>query len=142
MKTPAWFLPVAVLAVLWNGLGCFMVLSELTWSAEQLAQLSAAQQLAYHSRPDWLMTTSIVAVLTGLFGALLLLRQHAWAIFWLGLSLVAVIVQDIGFASIENLRQAVDSTALAVQGSVLVLAIAQVWLAKQLNYWLSLRTLQ
>ena len=44
MSTPTWFKVVAVLALLWNLLGCLAFFSDLRISPEDLAKLPEAQQ--------------------------------------------------------------------------------------------------
>ena len=39
---PKWYMPVAIVAVLWNGIGCLAYLADVMLSAEDIAAMSAA----------------------------------------------------------------------------------------------------
>ena len=48
---PGWFRPVAVVALLWNLLGCVAYLADVTMKPEDIAKLTEAQQALMASRP-------------------------------------------------------------------------------------------
>ena len=52
-KLPKWFVATAVVALLWNLLGCFAFVSDLRLSPEDVARLPEAQRALYNSRPGW-----------------------------------------------------------------------------------------
>ena len=58
---PKWFTPVAVIALLWNVLGCIAYLSDVTLSPEDVAKMSAAQQALYAARPAWAVGATALA---------------------------------------------------------------------------------
>lgn len=76
-KVPAWFWAVAVLAVLWEGFGC--------WQYVQTAGSGGA--------PGGLVALFAVAVWSGLAGAVALLLRSRWALWLLLLSLIAALIQ-------------------------------------------------
>lgn len=132
---PRWYTPVVVLAVLWNALGCFAVFADLSLTAEQVAQLSQAMQDAYNARPLWSVIASAVAVLGGLLGSLLLLQKNPRAPVLLWASLGGIVLQDISFVLDANARAVLDSTALVMQGLVLVIALALLKLGYKVIEW-------
>lgn len=132
---PRWYTPVAVLAVLWNALGCFAVYTDLSLTAEQVAQLPQAMQDAYHARPTWSVIASAVAVLGGLLGSLLLLQKNPRANVLLWASLGGIVLQDISIVLDAYARAVVDNTALVMQGLVLVIALALLKLGYKVIEW-------
>lgn len=132
---PRWYTPVVVLAVLWNAIGCFAVFSDLNLSAEQLAQMPQAMQDAYNARPTWSVIASAVAVLGGLLGSLLLVQKNPRANVLLWASLGGIVLQDLSFALDAYARAVMDSSALVMQGLVLVIALALLKLGYKVIEW-------
>jgi hypothetical protein len=50
---PRWFKVVAVVALLWNLLGCLTFFSDLCLSPDDVVELPQAQQALYAARPSW-----------------------------------------------------------------------------------------
>lgn len=124
---PKWFMPVAVVALLWNAVGCMAYLSDVSMGPEDVAKLSAAQQALYQARPSWAVAATAFAVWFGALGSLGLILRKGWAEMALLISLLGVIAQDLHFASqLDAVRQS-DSAALPLQGLVLLIAVA-LWL--------------
>jgi hypothetical protein len=92
-KPPSWYWVVAVLAVLWECMGCMAYLTQVTMGPAELAALPAVQRDAWLSMPSWLYGVYAIAVWVGLAGgiALLLRRRIARSLF--AVSLVAIVVQ-------------------------------------------------
>lgn len=124
---PKWFLPVSIAALLWNAIGCMAYLADVRLGPEDVAKLSAAQQALYQSRPSWAVAATAFAVWFGALGSLGLILRKGWAQAALLVSLLGVIAQDLHFAGqLDAIRQS-DSTALPLQGLVLLIAVA-LWL--------------
>lgn len=132
--TPKWYLPVAVLALLWNLIGCAAYLSDVMMTPEAVAQLSPDQQAMYAARPMWAVSATAIAVWGGALGALGLILRKRWATPLLAASLAGIVVQDVGL-----LMMTADPTAFALQGLVLAIGIALVFLARKAGAagWLS-----
>ena len=128
-QPPKWFRIVAILALLWNLLGCAAYLVDAMMTPEDVAQLSAAQQELYASRPSWAVGATAVAVWLGALGSLGLILRKRWATIVLVLSLLGVIVQDYWlFVASDAVRLAGPVPAI-LQGLVLLVAIALVALS-------------
>ena len=80
MNTPTWFRAVAVVALLWNLLGCFAFFSDLRLSPADLAKLPEAQQALYAARPGWAVAATAVSVFGGVLGSIGLLLGKKWAL--------------------------------------------------------------
>ncbi|QQS41390.1 MAG: hypothetical protein IPM63_00090 [Acidobacteriota bacterium] len=91
-KAPKWFVPVAVVALIWNLLGCVAYLFDVMMSPEDIANLSAAEQALYASRPAWAVAATAVAVWFGALGCVGLVLKKRWSLPVLALSLAGVIV--------------------------------------------------
>lgn len=132
---PKWLRPVAVVAVLWNLLGCFAFLSDVAMTADDVARLDATQRALLESRPTWAIAGTALAVFAGALGSLALALLRRWAVPLLAASLVGVALQDIGFATAGV---SPGNVALGLQAFVLVVAVALLLLARRARHrgWL------
>ncbi|MEP6786660.1 MAG: hypothetical protein ABI898_13125 [Sphingomonadales bacterium] len=92
-KPPTWFWVVAVLAVLWECMGCVSYLREVTMTPAALAALPAAQRDLWLMMPSWLFGVFAIAVWLGLAGGVTLLLRRRIARTLFAVSLVAIVVQ-------------------------------------------------
>lgn len=137
-SAPKWFVPVAIVALVWNLMGCFAWVSDLMLTAGDVAALPPEQQALYATRPAWAVTATGIAVLGGAVGSLgLALRKH-WARTLLALSLVGVIAQDVAMFGMAGGLAAVGTVPLVLQGVVLLVAIGLFLLARKAlrNGWI------
>lgn len=130
-KPPMWFYVVAVLALLWNLMGCVAFVTDLHLTPEDLAKLPEAQQALYRARPGWAVAATGVAVIGGALGCLALILRKRWAAGLLIASLLGVLVQDFGLFVLMGGAQAAGMVAVALQTVVLLVAIALVLLARR-----------
>src|SRR6185436_692672 len=86
---PGWFRPVAVVALLWNLLGCLAYLSDVTMKPEDIAKLTQAEQALMASRPAWSIGATAIAVWFGAAGCVGLILRKRWATWLLIASFVA-----------------------------------------------------
>src|SRR5512143_654048 len=128
-STPKWFLPVAILALAWNLIGCAAYLKDVTTSAADIARMSAAHQALYAARPAWSVGATAIAVWAGALGCVGLIMRKRWATALLAVSLAGVVVQDISFFMMSGAEAQMPQAALVLQGLVLAIAISLVLLA-------------
>ena len=126
---PKWYLPVSIVALLWNLMGCAAYLSDVMLSPADIAAMDATQQALYNSRPAWAVAATAVAVWGGAAGCLGLILRKRWSAVLLELSLAGVIVQDIGLFILSGVDP--GSFVLAMQGLVLLIAIGLVVLSRR-----------
>jgi hypothetical protein len=131
MNTPAWFKVVAVLALLWNLLGCLAFFSDLRLSPEDLAKLPEAQQALYAMRPGWAVAATAIAVFGGVLGAVGLLVRRKWALPVFALSLLGILVQDFGLFVLAKGASLAGPVAVVMQGIVLAIGIGLVVLSRK-----------
>ncbi len=129
--TPKWYLPIAILALLWNLLGCAAYLSDVMLTPEDVARMSAAQQALYAARPAWAVAATAIAVWGGAAGCIALIWRKRWAMPLLIASLVGLVVQDVGLFVLSGAAKQAGPVALVLQGLVLLIAIGLVFLARK-----------
>ena len=78
-NVPGWFWLVAGIAFLWEAMGCYMYVAQVTMSAADLAALPAQQRELWEAMPGWVTGAYAVAVWAGLAGAIGLLLRHRLA---------------------------------------------------------------
>jgi hypothetical protein len=118
---PAWYWVAAVLALLFECLGCFFYLAEVRLTPEQIAMLPLDQAAMLSARPAWYYAAFGVAVWVGLAGAVGLLLRKTWAVPALLVSLIAVIVQFSAILIVPEMRTV---TSDALLGPILVALIS------------------
>lgn len=126
-RVPGWFWVVAGLAVLWEAMGCFAYLSQVSMSAEQFAALPEGQRQLFSSMPVWVTAAYGIATWGGLAAAiaLLLRRQVARPLF--ALSLVAVLVQFGWSFLIADAGRVIGSSAYPLPVAIIVAAAFLLW---------------
>ena len=131
MSTPTWFKVVAVLALLWNLLGCLAFFSDLRISPEDLAKLPEAQQALYAARPGWAVAATALAVFGGALGSIALLMRKRWALPVFVLSLLGILVQDFGLFVLADGASLAGPVAVVMQAVVLAVGIALILLSRK-----------
>jgi hypothetical protein len=130
--TPKWYLPVTVLALLWNMAGCAAYLMDVMRTPEDIAKMSAALQALYAARPAWAVGATAIAVWAGVAGCVGLILRKRWATPFLIASLVGVVLQDLYLFALNGGEVARAVTgAFVMQGIVLLIAISLVVLARK-----------
>ena len=130
-STPKWFLPVAILALAWNLIGCAAYFKDVMMSAADIAQMSAAQQALHAARPAWSVGATAIAVWAGALGCIGLIMRKRWATPLLAASLAGVVVQDISLFTMSGAAAETPAAAMVLQGLVLLIAIGLVLLARK-----------
>ena len=105
---PGWFWIAAVLALLWESIGCFMYVTQVTTDP---AALPIDQRAMWNATPPWIVGAYAIAVWVGLLGAVLLLMRRSLAVPLLLVSLIAVVVQFGGVLLVPALRQVTPDSA-------------------------------
>ena len=118
---PRWFLPVAVIALIWNLLGCAAYLTDATLSEEDIAGLTPAEQELRLNRPSWTVSATATAVWAGAAGCLGLILRKRWAAPSLYLSLAGIIAQDIWLFILSDAAAQSGAVVYVMQGLVLLI---------------------
>ncbi len=125
------FVILSSIALLWNVLGLLAVFADVRISAAQLAALPAAEQAVAQARPGWSIVGSAVAVTAGVLGCAALLARRRWALPLLVVSLLGVVVQDIGLFGVARAASLMGPVPVVMQTLVLLIALGLVLLARR-----------
>jgi hypothetical protein len=126
-RVPGWYWAVALVALLWEAMGCYAYLSQVGMEAAELAKLPAAQRDIWAAMPAWVVAAYAVAVWVGLTGAAGLLLRRRWARPAFALSLVAVIVQ-FGWTFLATpILATIGTSAAAFPAFILLMAALLLW---------------
>lgn len=129
--SPSWLKPVAIVALLWNLLGCVAYLSDVTMSADAVAQMTPAQQALYNSRPSWAVSATAIAVWGGALGSIALFLRKRWAVPVLAVSLAGIFVQDLALFLLTDAAAQAGAAVFVLQGLVMGVGIALLILARR-----------
>jgi len=129
MPRPKWFMPVAVVALLWNLMGCAAYLMDVMLTPEAVAAMPPDQQALYAARPVWAVAAYAFAVWGGALGCVGLLVRKRWAKGAFLASLLGLIVQDAALFGMSPVP--LSATIYALQGMVLVIAVLLLMLANR-----------
>ena len=130
-RVPKWYLPLAIIALLWNLLGCAAYLSDAMLTPADLAKLTAAQQAMHAARPAWSVAATAIAVWGGAVGCIGLIMRKRWSSPILAASLAGVIVQDVSLFGLSKAAAPAGGVAIVLQGLVLLVAVGLVLLARK-----------
>jgi len=130
-KAPTWFNVVAIVALIWNVLGCLAFYVQVTLTDEAIAMLPEAEQALYASYPPWAVTAFALAVFGGAVGSLLLLLKKRIARPVLILSLAGVFIQMGHSFFIAKSYEVYGPGAMAMPILVIVVAIYLVALSRK-----------
>jgi len=138
-RPPKWYLPVTIVALLWNLVGCVAYLSDVMLTPEDVAKMSEAQQAMYAARPSWAVAATAIAVWGGAAGCIGLIMRKGWASPLLVASLLALVVQDISLFVLSPAAASPDPVAFGLQGFVMLVGIGLVLLARKAtaNGWIA-----
>lgn len=108
---PAWFSIAAIGALLWEILGCALLVNQ---AVTVPSTLPLDQQAIWNATPLWMHGTWAFAVITGVAGAVLLLMRKRRSQPLLLVSFLAAVVQFVGMLVVPQLRELINSDDLLV----------------------------
>ncbi len=137
--TPRSFLVIGIVALLWNALGVFFYLMEVTRSPEALAQMAEAERALIESLPSWVTGAYATAVFLGLLGCAGLLLKKAWGVTLFMVSLVAIVVQMGYWLFMTNSPEVYGSEVFVMPVIVTAIGAFLVWYSRaaKAKGWLS-----
>lgn len=126
-RVPVWFWIVSGLALLWEAMGCYSYLMEVSMNASRLATLSEAERKLIETTPAWLYGVFAVAVWVGLLGAVSLLMRRARARSLFIVSLIAVLVQFGWWFLVQKAGSVLGPSAYEFPAVIVVVGVLLVW---------------
>ncbi|MCJ1962702.1 hypothetical protein MTR65_18600 [Novosphingobium sp. 2637] len=122
-RAPAWYWIVAVLAVIWNGFGCFDYVMTVTRNVAYLSAFPREYVAYLDTLPLWLVGFWALGVGGGLAGALLLLRRARLAAAAFGVSLLGLVVTSV-YQWRDTEAPAISSADVAISVAIWLIALA------------------
>jgi hypothetical protein len=128
---PVWYWIIAVVALLWNLMGCTSFAMELFAQETMMKNMDMpeAQKEWARSVPSWIYFVYGLAVLTGMAGSIGLLLRKSWSTRMFGICLGAVIVQMVYTIIIAGGLQVMGPSGLVMPALVIAVAAALLWFA-------------
>ena len=123
---PRWFWIVAVVALLWNLIGCMIFVLEVFAKEAMMESFTEEQKAWSRAIPLWVYAVFAVSVVTGMIGSIGLLRRSSIAILCFGISLGAVVIQ-MGYTMLIAGGLEIMGPSGGVM-PVLVVSLSTVWL--------------
>lgn len=120
---PRWYTPAALAALVWNIVGVLSYISWVTMDEAEVAALEEGQRALYEGMPIWATSAFALATWCGALGGLGLVLRKAWAAPFLGVSLAAVIVQDVHAFVVSDAADALATPDLVLAGVIAVVAV-------------------
>lgn len=120
---PRWFMPVAIMFLLWNLMGLASFVAHWIMTPADIASLPAIQQDMMNELSARTWISFAVATGAGLLGGLALLIKRKWAPPLFAISFVAILIQ---FTSPHLLDIAVDRDASIMTFPAFIAAMALV----------------
>ena len=127
VAVPGWYRVVAIVALLWNLMGCAAFAMEIFAPEMVLKTMTAEQQEWARSIPGWIYVVYGVAVFTGVAGSLGLIIRKGWSVPLFAVCLAAVLVQ-MGYSFIiAGGIEVLGTVDLIMPAVVIVLAGILLW---------------
>ncbi|HEX8309585.1 MAG TPA: hypothetical protein VF645_14330 [Allosphingosinicella sp.] len=128
-RVPGWYWAAALAALVWNGFGCFMYLTQVGMDPAEMARLPEVQQEVWRAMPAWAVGAYAIAVWAGLLGAIGLLLRRRWARLAFAASLAGVVVQ-FGWSFLgSRILAAMGPSALAFPAFIFLVVALLLWLS-------------
>lgn len=137
-KPPTWFYVVAVIIILWECIGCYAYISQVSMSAADIAQMPMAQQEIWKMVPEWVTSAYALAVWVGLAGGIALLLRLRISRSLFIVSLIAVVVQFGWTFAATPMLTTVGPTAAVFPAFIIAVGMMAVWFSGKAagNGWL------
>ena len=126
-KLPTWYWVVAVLAVIWNLMGCVSYYLNVTMSPEALAELPQVDQDLLAAMPAWVTGLFAIAVFIGLAAAIALCLKKKLAIPLFAVSLAAAFIQTAYVSFGMNAVELKGIGSLGLPTVIILLGALQLW---------------
>ncbi|WP_183955897.1 sugar transporter [Sphingobium fontiphilum] len=132
MKASPFFVPIAIVLLLWNLMGVAAFIMQFTMDYAELAKTDPYTARMMTTMPGWLWGVYAVAVGAGTLGAGTLLARRAAAAALFALSLVAVIIQFGHALALTDLIAVKGWSAAAFPAFIVLMAAIQYGYARAL----------
>lgn len=130
-SVPRWFLVIAIVALLWNLMGCMILLSEVFAKEAMMETFTEEQKEWSRSTPTWIYVVFAISVGTGVAASIFLLMRKKLAVPVFAVSFVAVVIQMVYTMLIAGGLEVMGPSGAIMPALVVFLSI--VWLVFALS---------
>jgi hypothetical protein len=137
-KPPSWFYVIAAILILWECIGCYAYISQVSMSVVDMARLPAAEQEIWKMTPSWVTSAYALAVWVGLSAGIALLLRFKIARPLYIVSLIAVVAQFGWTFAATPILASVGPTAAIFPLFIIAVGVMAVWFSGKaaMNGWL------
>jgi uncharacterized membrane protein len=132
VSVPLWFWGIAVVALLWNILGCVILLSEVFAQEAMMESMTDAQKDWTRSTPSWIYFVFAISVSSGIAASICLLVRNKLSVQLFTISFVAVLIQMVYTMWIAGGLEVMGPSGAVMPAIVVTLSI--VWLLFSLHF--------
>ena len=125
-SVPVWFWVIAAVALLWNIMGCMILLSEVFAKEAMMESFTEEQKEWSRSIPGWVYIVFAISVATGIAGSILLFMRKRLSVPSFTISFVAVLIQMVYTMLIAGGLRVMGPSGAVMPVLVVLLSIA--WL--------------
>lgn len=129
-KPSNWFWAIGVVALLWNLIGVFAFIVDMSMSAKDIDALDEANRYLYTHRTNLIKVAYALAVFSGAFGSIALLLRKKVATSLFILSFIAVCVQVAGTFLGTDIISFVGIDKLVLPIIILIIGVLLVYFAR------------
>lgn len=129
-KPNALYWIVAIIALVWNGLGILNYIGQAYLTDEMKATMTEAQIELIENRPAWATGAFAIAVFAGALGALIMFFRKKLAYFLFVLSLLGVVVQMVSDVFMNSDMAEFGPGEIALTIVIPVFGIFLIWYSK------------
>ncbi len=126
---PVWFWVISAIALVWNLMGVFAYIQQVTLTPEALAAMTTAQQDLYNATPAWVNGAFAFSVFGGAIGCLLLLLKKSLAKIAFIISFVGVVTQMSYAFSVVDSMDSFGPGGVIMPIMIIIIAVLLIWLA-------------
>ena len=126
-KPTALFWVIAIIALIWNGMGAMAYLGQKMMTPEALEMLPEAERALYNDIPMWATSAFAIAVWGGVLGAIFMLLRKKWAKTLFIISLIGIIVQMVYNLFISGAMDVYGPGGMIMPVMVIIIGIFLVW---------------
>jgi len=116
-------------ALLWNIIGCVILLSEIFAQEAMMESMTEAQKEWSRSTPSWIYFVFVISVSAGVAGSICLLMRKRLSVPLFAVSFVAVLIQMVYTMLIAEGLQVMGPSGAVMPAIVVMLSMAWLWLS-------------
>ena len=122
---------IGLIALIWNGWGCFMYIAQAYDMEMATADLSEEQIAFLDAMPAWYTALFALAVFSGFIGALMLLMKKGMAVKFFVVSFICALINQIyWFFGTDASTVFDDSNLYVMPVLIIVIGIFLIWHSK------------